>query len=832
MNRKLFIVLLVGALLFASALAEGDMVQTFSEDNTLLLQEDYTVDGKLAVGPDGFARHTLDYDDAGRVVREAFYDDSLALAANKQGIVIVTREYDENGRVSKIMYLGADEQPMLYSKLKAYGEICGYDASGNMNLEILLDAAGARMLNDDGWCEHRIVFNDKKQKVSERYFGIDGEPVLFKGDYSGIDRVFDENGNAVQETYCDASGSVGPNKSGIITVRKEYNEAKKVVKQSFFDENGAPMLVSGRYQVVQDYDENGNINLEILLDGEGARMLNADGWCEHRTVFNDKKQKVSERYFGVNGEPALFKGDYSGIDRVFDENGNTVQETYYDVTGGVGPNKNGIITVRKEYNEAKKVVKQSFFDENGAPMLVDGRCQVVQDYDENGNLTSEIQLDGDGARMLNEDGWCEHRTVFDDNRQKVSERYLGVDGEPVLFKDNYSGIDRVFDDNGNTVQETYYDATGSVGPNKSGIVIVRKEYNEAKKVVRQAYFDKDGAPMLVAGRCQVVQDYDEYGNMSSEILLDGEGARMLGADGWCEHRTVFDDRKQKISERYFGVDGEPVLFKGDYSGIDRVFDESGNVIQETYYDITGSVGPNKNDIITVRKAYNEDKKVVKQAFFDANGAPMPVKGRFQVEQGYDENGNMNLKILLDGEGARMLSEDGWCEHRTVFNDSKQKISERYYGVEGEPALFKGDYSGIDRVFDENGNAVQETYYDATGGVGANKNGIIAVKKQFDDNKRAVEQAYFDADGNPYAPESVGAEVLRNSYDDDGNVTWTGYFDAADNPASAVKGWSSAEFGYDADNHRVSEKYYDEHGHLVMTEDGYASVEKTYDELAT
>ena len=110
-------------------------------------------------------------------------------------------------------------------------------------------------------------------------------------------------------------------------------------------------------------------------------------------------------------------------------------------------------------------------------------------------------------------------------------------------------------------------------------------------------------------------------------------------------------------------------------------------------------------------------------YFDAEGQLTAVKGICELEQGYDEAGNLNLEVVLDGEGNRALHPDGWCEHRTTYDENKQKVSERYYGIDGEPVLFKDDYSGVDRKFDEAGNTVEETYYDASGKVGAPMNSM-------------------------------------------------------------------------------------------------------------
>ena len=68
--KKELIALLALMLLTRPALAEGELKQTFSDDNRLTQEEYLDDEGRLCMGEKGFARHVLIYDDGGRVVRE------------------------------------------------------------------------------------------------------------------------------------------------------------------------------------------------------------------------------------------------------------------------------------------------------------------------------------------------------------------------------------------------------------------------------------------------------------------------------------------------------------------------------------------------------------------------------------------------------------------------------------------------------------------------------------------------------------------------------------------------------------------------------------------
>ena len=57
------------------------------------------------------------------------------------------------------------------------------------------------------------------------------------------------------------------------------------------------------------------------------------------------------------------------------------------------------------------------------------------------------------------------------------------------------------------------------------------------------------------GIVEAGQEYDEAGNLISETCCEGNGNRILMADCWSEHRTEYNEAKQKISERWLGTEG-------------------------------------------------------------------------------------------------------------------------------------------------------------------------------------------------------------------------------------------------------------------------------------
>ena len=163
------------------------------------------------------------------------------------------------------------------------------------------------------WAKAEYTYDEKNRRLTERYYDADGNNVLNGGNYWGIDRAYDDVGNVIRETYYDASGNIGPNRSGIVIVDKTYDEARHLTGQRYLDAAGAPMTVGGTYQLIQDYDENGNMVRETNLDADGNRMLNAAGWAQHDISYDEHKWRVAERFYNVEGAPALVNSGSTGI---------------------------------------------------------------------------------------------------------------------------------------------------------------------------------------------------------------------------------------------------------------------------------------------------------------------------------------------------------------------------------------------------------------------------------------------------------------------------------------------------------------------------------------
>ena len=118
----------------------------------------------------------------------------------------------------------------------------------------------------------------------------------------------------------------------------------------------------------------------------------------------------------------------------------------------------------------------------------------------------------------------------------------------------------------------------------------------------------------------------------------------------------------------------------------------------------------------------------------------------------------------------------------------------------------GNYFSISREYDGDGNVTLETYYTVEGVVGPNKSGVIMLEKAYDSQKHVTLQRYLDAEGQPMTLAGVGQIAM--DYDAAGNMIRETNMDMDGYPTVSAAGWCRHDITYDADKHRISERYTD------------------------
>ena len=158
----------------------------------------------------------------------------------------------------------------------------------------------------------------------------------------------------------------------------------------------------------------------------------------------------------------------------------------------------------------------------------------------------------------------------------------------------------------------------------------------------------------------------------------------LIVDGNAGWKAVYDERGNRTSWTFFGIDGKPCLIKAGYAGWRSTFDARGNETSKTC--------------------------------FDADGKPCLNSYRFAGWKAtYDDRGNMLSRVFFDAGGKPCLSIDGFAGWKATFDERGNQTSFSYFGMKGEPIIApKLGYHRIVTSYDPNGKVLEEKYFDCQG----------------------------------------------------------------------------------------------------------------------
>ena len=190
------------------------------------------------VRKEGYAAKESEYDEAGNVNAEWYFDTEGAPVNCKKGYAGIRRIYNEKKQVIREAWFNTKKEPT--SLKDTYCAVSReYDEAGNIIVEKYLDGEGNATCCAKGYEMVWKRYNDQKQVIYESYMDHDGNPMS--------------------------------NKSGVFQTTYDYNAAGKVIQEQYFDSDGNPMnCMDGYFRIVRTYDKKGKIESEkrVTTNGE------------------------------------------------------------------------------------------------------------------------------------------------------------------------------------------------------------------------------------------------------------------------------------------------------------------------------------------------------------------------------------------------------------------------------------------------------------------------------------------------------------------------------------------------------------------------------------
>ena len=171
---------------------------------------------------------------------------------------------------------------------------------------------------------YAIVIREKDPDgriASELYYDDKEEPSFNKFGAYGIHNEYDDRGFNITTTYVDQHEDPMNIALGFATIRRLFNENGTMRNALYYDAEGIPTKsVFDQYGYYREYDNQKRIILNTFLDENGKPMVGTTGYASVVTTYDENTGKVStERYLDQNGNPiALVRGQY-GVKYVGDK---------------------------------------------------------------------------------------------------------------------------------------------------------------------------------------------------------------------------------------------------------------------------------------------------------------------------------------------------------------------------------------------------------------------------------------------------------------------------------------------------------------------------------
>ena len=411
---------------------ELDTHSYYDKKMRLVREEYYNGNGQAVAQSRGYYCMEQDYDADGNISARRFYDANGNLMLRTDGYAEVRWFYDEQKQIIREAFFGTYGEPVMISGRQASNER-EYDDKGNVTVFRYYGTDGLPVLTSGGYAELHRHYNEDRKVIHEEYIGIDGKPLMQQGGYTALDQEFDKSGNIIRRCFL-LDGEPVLRTDGYAEVRWEYNGLRQVIKESFFDDKGEPVQLSnGAFANEREYDVAGNVIVYRYYDKEG-KAANVSGYSELRRQYDERRQILRESYYGPDGKPVLLSDGYASWERDYTEEGigRIRAQRHFGLAGEAVRTKNGCHEYRREYDDHGNMIREQYYDVDGTPVLCsDGYAVLCRTYDNKENLAEEWYLDAEGKLIQCNSGFAKITFEYDDSRRLLLTHYLDIKGNPV-----------------------------------------------------------------------------------------------------------------------------------------------------------------------------------------------------------------------------------------------------------------------------------------------------------------------------------------------------------------------------------------------------------------
>ncbi len=832
------------------------------------------------------------YDENRRLKTLYYLDINGEFVCNKQGIMMVDFQYEDNGNLHSIRYYGGEDRG---EKTEGYqGVFCerfSYDSDGNLKERSQRDRNENLRSDDNGVCMYRYYYDEEGRLEKEEFLGFDGAPVrdnYFQSTYVLFD--MDDGGEMPElSVSMEAVGSSPTMEEPSVAVFTDnqgflsYMPAETAFSEP---DDAAYRAVSAKGYVPQEPEAASlsQTRWQNQVSFEAADM-EQDGQAE-ATAKNGKSPEEehgseSKRNTEIHQEEKSDKNrNYEIICYRINKDRSVREKCYCDRDGRLAARREGYAAVRYEYDRQGRITYKRYYSEEDEPCRVKGGYAAVKNEyvsDENNDIASIKYLDMDGYspvfNTLCGYAYVKYTRVSEDKNEIIYKEYFDEKDHSVrLPAGGYAMTEQYYDERNLLIWEAYYKDRGE-NPDRTffGIapeffaVDIRDEGERNKRYEKTCRADYHVA--------EIWYEYEDSGNRIRELYKDEAGQLANRSDtGYAAVYWKYEGGK-KTDCHYEGNRNQMLKAAVDReTGIagTRYVYESGRVVREEYYDIQGDPSF-RTDIGCAAQGfeYNDRGEVCTRSYYGLEGELVPRKDTGYAVAAYqdDEYGRTVSVRYYDADKQPVVSVEDHCAgYDYSYDEEGNKEYIKYIGLDGELMIRRDlGYAQARYDYDSNGNIVKGEFFDKEKGENAKpllrkERGYASYTSEYDKDGNWLESCYYGVAGEPVLRQDGGYFRVINEYDDEGRVTSQKFYDihdaaAMDDPddglllISTKHGCAGFLFEYDdefdedekedtifgfeyEEGERVLKKtttYIGLDGEPVVRRDlGYARVEEVYD----
>ena len=570
-------------------------------------------DGKVRGNRIGLAIKRYEYDDDDNWTQVMYLSAQGNPSHDGNNCPIVKLEYDKWGNRSSEKYYTSDGKPSYRTDMAACGCKYEYDDNGNNVIRYIIDGDGKPMIGKNGYAQIKMSYNEDGFLTMIEFLDKDGNRTnntTEDGEISSVIKfTVDEKGLDLTTAYYNTQEKPLENSMGLHKIVCEYDSVGNVLKVDFLNKDLKPAQYGGFHSSVRyTYNEQYMCKSSSYYDKDGKLTYNQNGFAKCQYSY-DKTGNITKYEFL----------DKDGKTLINCHNGYAVQEVGYDALGNIKtihhynsslkPSMTSFGYCSKEYVYDEKTnftTEEKYYNVSGSIIKIDRHT-----YDDNGNQTSSWTTNSSGKIQ----GIVSHYE-YDGNNRVTKFYCTNLSGKRVNYiGQNYCEIDLKHDERGNVIEQTFLDVNGNAAYDEEKTHKRIKQYDERNNYIYEKNLGKDGKPISGNGvNPEGKATYDEHGNRTSVICLDGYGNPAICSDGYHRLERKYNDNNLLASECYKDTNGNLVKHKSyGYAKVTYAYDSKRNRTEEKYFSTNGSL----TNYVTY--IYNDQNSLIEACMYNAEG---------------------------------------------------------------------------------------------------------------------------------------------------------------------------------------------------------------------